>query len=382
VTARLPDLLRVSDAHLLPQLQLGPSSEGRLAYLGDLLRLGPRVLVEAADLERFVVLLGDKLIPAVVNDGGELGCCLVSPDVHYVQYMKFELAKIRRNLSARAMTAAVAAMGRLCAPLGFNRCVSLNNWLFTTNPALELTAPELTGLQEFLGRRYRDHALVLRNVDARNIATRRAFAEAGWRLVVNRPVHEWSADRLDRSQRAKLKKELRLLASPGVTISNPAVLAPGDEDRIAFLYRKLYLQKHSRFNPHYTPRFFRSVHDSGVMRFTTIAAGGQIRAFSTHFDDGARIVAALVGYDTDNDVRQNPYYRTLMAALFKASRETRRTLFLSTGAASFKRSRGSQEWYEHEAVYDAHLPPHRRIPWALFGAALELGTRGLDTSQI
>jgi hypothetical protein len=359
-----------------------PQLKTRAEYLADLLRLGPRPLVEAADLERFVLVLGDKLIPGLVNDGGERRCCLVSPDVHYVQYMKFELDKIKENGSARALALAVNLMGRLCAPLGFNRCVSLNNWLFTTNPALRLTADELLALRAALCRRYPDHALVIRNVDARDPATRRAYREAGWRLVVNRPVHEWSHDRLNRFQRNKVKKELRLLDAPGVTISHPATLGPGDEDRVSYLYRKLYLQKHSLFNPHYTPRFFRSLYDSGIMTFTTISRSGQMMAFCTHFDDGERIVAALVGYEIDDDVRLHPHYRTMMACLLQDSMRTRRTLFLSTGAATFKLSRGSREWYEHEAVYDAHLSRPRRLPWALFGTALELAARRLDTTQI
>src|SRR5262249_30176133 len=160
---------------------------------------------------------------------------------------------------------------------------------------------------ETLCRRYPDHALVLRNVDAREVAVRHAYQEAGWRLILNRPVHEWKEERLRRHARSNIKSELNLLQSPDVTITQQTVLAPGDEKRITHLYRILYLEKPSRFNPHYTPRFFRSLHDTGFARFTTIRTGGQISAFATLFDDGPRIVANLVGYDTHQDTRQHPH---------------------------------------------------------------------------
>jgi hypothetical protein len=381
--ARPTALIYPSDADRLAALARdGTLCAGRAAYLAELLALGPRPLVEAAELERFVVVLGNKLIPALVNDGDERRCCLVSPDVHYVQYMKFELQKMRDNLSARLLALATELMGRLCAPLGFNRCVSLNNWLLTTSPDLPLDADALARLRDLVCARYPDHALVLRNVDARAPARRRAFAAAGWRLVINRPVHEWSPHKLRRATRHNVKAELRLLSSPHVSIADPARLAPGDEHRIADLYRQLYVEKHSVFNPHYTARFFRVAHDTGLLRFSTIAVEGRIMAFSTSYDDGDRLVAALVGYDTKIDRRRYPLYRMLVAALMKRATEQRCTLFLSTGAAAFKRSRGSYEWFEHEAIYDAHLPPARRIPWALFGTALRLGARHLDTKQI
>jgi low temperature requirement protein LtrA len=60
----------------------------------------------------------------------------------------------------------------------------------------------------------------------------------------------------------------------------------------------------------------------------------------------------------------------------------RRLIFLSTGAAAFKQNRGSAEWMEYEAVYDRHLAPHRRLPWAAFQALYDRGVKDLDTSQI
>ena len=57
------------------------------AYLADFLRLGPAGLLQTRDLERFVVLVGDKPVPVVVNDGSEQDCYILSPYAHFVKYM-------------------------------------------------------------------------------------------------------------------------------------------------------------------------------------------------------------------------------------------------------------------------------------------------------
>src|SRR4051812_43619368 len=153
------------------------------------MELGPRGLAAAADLERLVLLAGDKLVPVVINDGREEDCYLLSPHAHYVKYMLIELGKMGSNRAARVTSAAVRLLGRLCRPLGFNQCVSVNNWLFTTNPALQLSADELAGVTRLLVERYPHYAIVVRSVDVRDPARRRLYEDAGYRLVVNRPVH-------------------------------------------------------------------------------------------------------------------------------------------------------------------------------------------------
>lgn len=148
------------------------------------------------------------------------------------------------------------------------------------------------------------------------------------------------------------------------------------------MYTALYVKKHQGFNCRYTARFFRLVHDAGLMTFTLVRHDRRIIAFGTFFEDGARRVATLVGYDTALDRRRFPMYRMVIADALRTAEAQRRRLFLSTGAASFKLNRGTYEWMEYEAVYDRHLPPHRRLPWAAFKAILDAGTKNLNTLEI
>jgi hypothetical protein len=285
-------------------------------------------------------------------------------------------------MQARLLGRGVSSLGRVSLPLGFNRCLSVNNWLFTTNPELRLTASQLEQVTRVLIEQRPGYPIVFRCVDARDPATREAFAQAGYKLVVNRPVHEWDPDGLKKAHRREARYDIRLLADPRFEIQTSTELPPGAEDEVFRLYTALYVEKHRGYNCQYTARFFRLVHDTGMMKFTLIRHEGRIVAFVTWFDDGVRTVLALVGYDTALDRREYPLYRMVVAEGLRMGFERRRLLFLSTGAAAFKKNRGSYEWLEYEAVFDHHLPLHRRLPWAAFKAIYDRGVKDLDTSQI
>jgi hypothetical protein len=360
-----------------------PEISPQLGYLSTFLSAGPPELIEGANLER-VVLIRDgaapTALPVVVNDGRERRCYFLSPQVHYVDYMRYELAKMHGNAPARWMSRAVWLLGRVGGPLGFNRCASVNNWLLTTNPIADVDDADLAAVTSLLARRYPDYPLVFRSVDARSPAVRARFERAGYRLVLNRPVFEWSPAGPGDHGTRNVKREMRLLDRIDCTVDD--VLRPGEEGRIAQLYRALYLDKHSGYNARYTARFFRTVADTGLMRFVLFRRPDAILGFVAYLVERTRILASLVGYDLTLDRRELPLYRAAVAIMIKLALELDRNLFLSTGAAEFKRHRGAYEWMEHEAVYDRHLPRLKRVPWWTFGQVLDRTVGSLDTSQM
>ncbi len=380
------DAYEVGDAdRLLTRLTALPHREAEIRYLAEFLRRGPRGLIDAADLPRLVLEVESELVPVVVNDGEEALCYLLSPHVHYVAYMQEELRKMRGNRAARVMAAAVGVLGRVTAPLGFNRCVSVNNWLFTTSPTPALSAAGLDRLTQWLIGRFGELPLVFRGIDLRAIETRRAFEAAGYLLIINRPVFEldtpgWA--RLSSRRRRSAAQDLALLADPRFTVTLDDDLAPGEEARIASLYRRLYIEKHSRYNARFTPAYFRVVADTGMEQIMTLRMGGEILAFSTVRSERGRLVFALIGYDLDKQGDGLPLYRAVFAASLRRAIDTGALFFLSTGNAQFKKRRGGVEWLEYEGVYQRHLPAVRRLPWLLFKATLDRMVGDLDTEQM
>ncbi|HEX4352962.1 MAG TPA: hypothetical protein VHZ95_08615 [Polyangiales bacterium] len=382
-------MIEIFESHeaerLLARTPASPEQAAALRYLAEFLRGGPRSLIEAVDLPRLVVAVESELVPVVVNDGRERLCYFLSPRVHYVDYMREELAKIRGNREAAILAYLVALLGRVSAPLGFNRCVSVNNWLFTTSPSLQLTAAGLTALTRALAERF-PFPIVVRGIDLRDDAARRTFERAGYAFVVNRPVFELDTTRIDKlasSQRAYIKRDQLALDRSGLRVVVDDPLPGDDAARVAALYRGLYLEKHSRFNARYTPAYFRLAADSGIERVVTLRdEAGTIVAFMTLRPERDRLVLALVGYDLARQAAGLPLYRGIFAAALRIAREEQRICFMSTGNAEFKRRRGGIEWLEYEAVYARHLSLPRRAPWQMFKSTFDLAIGKLDTSQI
>jgi hypothetical protein len=370
---------------LLGRVPVHPEQAASLRYLAEFLRVGPQGLIETVDLPRLVLRVENELVPIVVNDGREALCYFLSPRVHYVDYMREELAKIHGNREAALLSHAVGLLGSVTAPLGFNRCVSVNNWLFTSSPALQLSAAGITAMTHELTRRFQ-LPIVVRGIDVRDERMRRAFESAGYALVVNRPVFEFDTARWDdlpSSRRRDLKRDQRALERSGLRVVVDDPLHGDDAARVAALYRGLYLDKHSRYNARYTPAFFRLAADSGVERVITLRdQDDTIVAFNTLRRERERLVFALVGYDLARQAAGLPLYRGAFFAALQLARAEGCMCFLSTGNAEYKRRRGGTEWLEYEAVYVRHLAPPRRAPWFLFKHALDAAVGKLDTSQI
>lgn len=330
-----------------------------------------------------VVVLDDLCIPIVINDGGCDDCYFVSPHAHYVRYAREE---IRKTMPLEAVTvgfmALLTALGALGKATLFNRHISVNNWLFSTNPPLALTPRQARDLVTDLQGRYPSHAIVFRTVNAWDSSTSQSLEDAGCMLLPNRDVHLWYPDRLAAATRSVRK---RIRADRGFLARNydrePASRAK-DFQTAERLYRLLYCNKHSARNARFTAAFFEAVTESGVCELDLFVRDGETLAFSTSFNGPRFLYALFVGYDPTQDARTLRQYRSVVASFMDASRASRRPLFLSTGVASFKKARGSTVVYEFEAVAVGHLSRRRRLPWRLAKAIYDRIMDALDMDLI
>ena len=360
----------------------------RRDYLLEFLRHGADGLMKNGRGTRaFVATVGSAVVPLVVNDGDVDDCYLVSSRAHYILYMIFEMERIRPRWKSWPLQRILAVLGEVVTRAGFNRQVSVNNWLLTTSPENPLGAEELRVLTRGLRRSFPDHALVMRGVDPRQQAWVRTLAAEGYELIVHRPVHEWDPSRLENlsaNQRRTVRKELALLDDGPFGLREPGALTPAEAERVAWLYETLYIEKHCALNAHFNATYFDAVTATGISPIALLHRkdDGELSAFVTHFEDPARLVFSLVGYDPTLPRQRFPCYRTTLAFMLRGAMKRGKPLFLSTGAASIKRRRGTYEWVEHEAYFVRHLSVHRRVAWHAVAKVLGMAAAGLDSSQI
>lgn len=349
-------------------------------YLARALQFGiPSLIRNANDTYMEILRDGDHLLPIVVNDGVATDCYSVSSRAHYIRYMREELGRMRSTALTRTADAVLTLTGVVGGATGFNRCVSVNNWLLSTNPTVR---PDLRQVTRFLVDRFPTHALVYRNVVAAELAEWTRSAPEGWILLENRPVHVWRArdwHTLSPRHRHKVRRDIKEMKASGLGVSEVEIV---EADRLAHLYRKLYIDKHSRLNADFSGSFFRLLLES-FFRFVALRGDdGEILAFAGLFDDNGMTVVSTVGYDTAMNVKEHGLYRKLMALCFEEALQRNSTLFLSTGASEFKSCRGSSEEIEYEAVYLAHLPWYRHLPWNVIRTLFRFSVPRFDTSQL
>ncbi len=330
-----------------------------------------------------VVVLDDLCIPIVVNDGQCDDCYFVSPHAHYVRYAREEIRKtMPLGLVTAGFMGVLTALGTLGRVTGFNRHVSVNNWLFSTNPPLSLTPPQARALVAHLERRFPSHAIVFRTVSTWDKPTARSLEDAGCVLLPNRDVHLWDPECLavaTRGTRKRIRADRRFLAK---TYRRRGVSRAEDFQTAQRLYRLLYCDKHSDRNARFTAAFFEAVASAGVCELEFFMRGEEPLAFAMGFEGPRFRYALFVGYDPARDPRTHRQYRSVVAAFIDASIANARPLFLSTGVASFKKARGSVVVYEYEAVAVGHLSRWRRGPWRVVKAIYDRIMDALDMDLI
>jgi len=357
-------------------------------YLVEFLRNKSTELVQnAGPVRKAVAVVGQAVIPLVINDGNANDCYLISPYVHYIAYMKLEVKKMHPIWMSRVIRACLTILGILARPLQFDKVVSINNWFFTTSMLNNLNDEEIRGLKGLLRQHFPDHAWVYREFERSDTGTGLAetLSKNGFQHLVHRPVFKWDPRGYQEKKfksriRAQIKRDLSLTERGPYSVRHARKGA--STELAARFYEDLYIRKHSRFNAHFTSKFFDAVLSTKINRLSFLERDGRTVGFLTTCLDSDRLVASLVGYDRSADQPRASPYSAAFGEVFRQSLNSGKTLFLSTGVAAFKKRRGAHESMAYEAFEVSHLRLLRRLPWYGIKIFLDALVGSMDTGAI
>lgn len=136
------------------------------------------------------------------------------------------------------------------------------------------------------------------------------------------------------------------------------------------LYRALYIDSYSAYNPDYTAIGIAQLMQAGRLELHTLESeSGDIEAFCAVHRNNETLTLPLVGYNRTRP-QADGLYRAIMAHMaLQASRQGLK-LNLSAGAPHFKRHRGAKPWMEYLLIVDHHLPVWRRLGYRLIALVL------------
>ncbi len=293
---------------------------------------------------------------------------LTTQYIHYAREEVGRLATPALRMTARAALCAAAAVLRAAQA---ERVVQWNSWLFSTNPLpanLQQIVPDVTGA---LIARFPQDALLVRCIDEHTQqGCGAALVQSGYLLIASRRVYHFDGRSADYFSQSTTRRERKLLQlQNGYTFCEHEQFVPTDVPRIAELYRRVYIQKHSRLNADYHDGFFaRALHERWLEFFGLRGPDGQIDAVLGCLRRDGSVSTPVLGYDTQLP-EQLALYRRLVMLLLTRIAERHEQLNFSSGAGEFKRRRGGHASTEYNALYVAHLSRSRRAAWQALAAA-------------
>jgi hypothetical protein len=370
----MPDTgIDILDAATIDRLT---GSDPARAYVKAIVSAGAAFYLDNANVETKAITVGGKILPVLIASGRQDGngeiCSIYA---HYVEYTIAEVTRRRPRLPIALLRALMLPLATVLSRGRVDRAVFVNNWLLPTNPAPGLSPAELAKVTGVLTAAHPDAAIVFRSVNARTdgpFVT--ALRESGYRLIRSRRVYLLDTVRGDHSRHDNFLLDGRLLArTPYAVLSDDRALLP-HTDRMAALYRDLYLDKYTRLNPQLNERFFSLTVGERFLSYRALEKDGRVDGFISHFVQDGVMTGAVVGYDQGLP-RKLGLYRQLYAILIREAAAQQLVLHLSGGAARFKELRGAVPEQEYDAVYDRHLPPSRRFAWACLAHATSLWSR-------
>jgi hypothetical protein len=341
-----------------------PTAANRSRYTRALVCEGAHRLIDNANVEVRALAVGDELWPLVLGNPGASNCDACSPLTWYVRYVPAETANRSGVLAATVSRVRGLPMEMLLRSGGIDRVVYVNNWLVATNPPCGLPAHAVADVTARLVSEWPDRAVVFRSINpAFDRSGFDALARAGYHLVRSRRVYlvdtreqSFGKHRNVRIDLAKLEKTSYQIMDDPARLSTHAL-------RISELYRALYLTKHVHYNAQLNQRFFARTLSDETFQYRGLIREGRLDGFASFFCMPNMVGSLVLGYDVATD-RKEGLYRLLIAILLREAAERGAVLNLSSGAGEFKALRGGRPADEFDAVYDAHLPAHRRLAWS------------------
>lgn len=365
--SRIPTLF---DKQSFERIDWPETPEGDYArrFLLPLSRRPIEELVPNISTSVYALQLEHAVLPVTVNEAEYGNCYVCSPYTHYAIYARQELVLLKSGAVRFTLSGVLHVLSLLLKASRFNRVVHVNNWLLSTNLYPELSERQTDETIKLLLDRFPQHTLIFRSL-CRTINGKLMdrLQRSGFRLVPSRQIYLWrhtGPQAPNAKARWLLKRDGALLDKHGYEAIGPESLTSADMPRLAQLYRALYLDKYSYYNPQFGADFLELARSEKLLELHALRhkESGRLDAVLGYYCRNGVMTTPVFGYDTSLP-QETGLYRMLSATLLDIARMNGHLLHESSGAAQFKRNRGAVAEIEYSAVYDRHLPFDRRASW-------------------
>jgi len=192
----------------------------------------------------------------------------------------------------------------------------------------------------------------------------------GYRAVFSRQVYILDPHKGEHRRKKSYCKDRSLARRTPYEWIPASALRQSDCARLKDLYDQLYLDKYSLYNPQLTEAFFRAALSQHWLELWALRADARLDGILGFVKYQGVMTTPLVGYDRSVP-EDKGLYRLISWKLIEQAERGGLILHQSSGAAKFKKHRGSEPSIEYSYVFDCHLAHRRRLPWQLLSGLSE-----------
>lgn len=332
-------------------------------YLYPFIKHGPQTYIKNVHTGLQLVRIDNIILPLTLTRYHPENSYVCSPYNHYFAYGREEFDKLDNPVVAAGLRGLLAPLLWLYRRSTFDRVLFVNNWLLSTNLYPALQPEQIETLSAFLIARFPHVPVVFRSVDTLgNAQLFQTLSALGYRMVFSRQVYYQKVQDPALWRKKQVKIDLNVHRRSPYHLLDHHQLSPADIPRLAHLYRLLYLEKYSYFNPQFTRQFFELALAKRLLTFKAFQHEGRIDAVMGYFSRNGIMTQPIFGYDTHLP-QTLALYRLLSLQVMLEGRANGCLINSSAGVGAFKRLRGGVPALEYNAVYNRHLPPGKRYLW-------------------
>ena len=339
--------------------------KGKLDNLADILAREPIDLyLRNVRTKVSVYNLDGMKVPATITDTiSSQNCYAVSPYALIISYCQVELNKLDNKILIFLIKFALLPLSQLLRLVNIDKIQILNNFIFSTNfydsgwEYINVSNLRKMGLSE-----QPKHALAMRSLNEKlNPTLISNLKKDGWLPIVTRQVYLFNG--FDPSRR-DLQNDSKLMKNTHLEFKNPDISDVDAFGEVERLYNLLYLDKYTPENIQYTAAYIKELYEQGLMHLKflydpikkiNVGVVGMIGSDNV-------ITTPVLGYDTSYE-QTDGLYRICTLYASKYAADNNITLNASSGAPTFKTTRGGEPEIEYMFVYTAHLSLFKKLVW-------------------
>lgn len=337
------------------EVDISPFNKAYIQYMMEGIHRG----IENVNARVEVILLNGQLIPYSVKDGGWRQSWIHSFTGQYIDEMVSEVNRMEMPSAVRTLAKQLLNVGRSLLKLTGEKTVTVFPSFMSTTMYEDFQFDQIQEVTRILVARYPKHAIVYRTLNDKFHQDQMVeLNEIGYEEMISRAIYIFdSKDDHSKNERKDLKKDMKRFEKSGYTFTSE--ICDDEFSQLMPLYKQVYLDKYSDFNPHYTEDFFKFLYKEMGLTWFVVKDIDRIISFMGVSQTGNVLFPAYFGMDQSV---KGLYFMT-SGLLYHFAKDNGYTINNSAGAKDYKLARGSRPYLEYHYIYYKHL---KLVPFMSF----------------